>query len=69
MDESTRSRLQFLQAVSIRGEQDLARQRQLIDRLRLDGQPTSQAEDVLVKFERMHQALLGKLRALREGTA
>jgi hypothetical protein len=68
MNESIRSRLELLQAVARKGEQDMARQRQLIDDLRLDGQRTTEAEDVLQKFETMHQALLGKLRALREGT-
>lgn len=68
MNESIRGRLELLQAVARKGEQDMARQRQLIDDLRLDGQRTTEAEDVLQKFETMHQALLGKLHALRNGT-
>jgi hypothetical protein len=61
MDEL--GRLKMLQAVARKAEQDLARQRQLIEDLRLDGHRTSAAEDVLHRFETIHQALLGKLKS------
>jgi hypothetical protein len=61
MDEL--GRLKMLQAVARKGEQDLARQRQLIEDLRLDGQRTTEAEDVLRRFETIHQALLAKLKS------
>jgi hypothetical protein len=64
MDQSSSSRLELLQAVARKGEQDVARQRQLIEDLRLDGHRTSDAEDVLQKFETAYQALLAKLNAL-----
>ena len=51
-----------------KGEQDLARQRQLIEDLRCDGHRTTEAEDVLLRFETAFQAVLAKLNALkREG--
>jgi hypothetical protein len=65
MDQSTPSRLELLQAVARKGEQDLARQRQLIEDLRLDGHRTTEAEDVLQRFQTAYQALLAKLNALR----
>ena len=53
-----------------KGEQDLARQRQLVEDLRLDGDRTTEAEAVLQRFEAIHQALLSKLNGLsREGAA
>ena len=48
-----------------KGEQDLVRQRQLIEDLRLDGHRATEAEDVLKRFEMVYQALLAKLNALR----
>jgi hypothetical protein len=65
MDQSISGRLELLQAVARKGEQDLARQRDLIEDLRLDGHRTTEAEDVLKRFETAHQALLNKLNALR----
>ena len=56
--------MELLQAVARKGEQDLARQRQLIEDLRLDGHRTSEAEDVLQRFEKAYQALLAKLNLL-----
>ena len=64
MDQSISSRLELLQAVATKGEQDLVRQRQVIEDLRLDGRPTADAEDVLQRFQRAHQALLAKLKAV-----
>ena len=64
MDQSTSSRLELLQAVARKGEQDLARRRQLIEDLRLDGHSTTEAEAVLQRFDAIHQALLSKLHAL-----
>jgi len=69
MDQSTSSRLELLQAVARKGEQDLARQRQLIEDLRLDGHRTAEAEVVLQRFETAHQALLSKLNALSGAAA
>jgi hypothetical protein len=69
MDQSTSSRLELLQAVARKGEQDLARQRQLIEDLRLDGHRTTEAEVVLQRFETAHQALLSKLNALSGAAA
>jgi hypothetical protein len=65
MDQSRLSRLELLQAVATKGEQDLARQRQVIEDLRLDGHRTTEAEDVLQRFQSAYQALLDKLNALR----
>jgi len=56
-------------AVARKGEQDLARQRQLIEDLRLDGHRTTEAEVVLQRFETAHQALLSKLNALSGAAA
>jgi hypothetical protein len=58
-------RLALLQAVLTKSEQGLARQRQLIEELRCDGHRTTEAEDVLLRFETAYQALLAKLNALR----
>ena len=53
-----------------KGEQDLARQRQLVEDLRLDGHRTTEAEAVLLRFEAIHEALLSNLNGLsREGAA
>ena len=51
------------------GEQDPARQRQLIEELRLDGHRTTEAEAVLQRFEAIHQALLSKLNTLSRDEA
>jgi len=64
MDQSSAGRLELLQAIARKGEEDLARQRQLIEDLRLDGHRTTEAEDVLQRFETAYQALLVKLNAL-----
>ena len=64
MDQSSSSRLELLQAVARKGEQDLVRQRQLIEDLRRDGHRTTEAEDVLQRFEKTYQALLAKLNML-----
>ena len=64
MDQSSSSRLELLQGVARKGEQDLVRQRQLIEDLRSDGHRTSEAEDVLQRFETAYQALLAKLNVL-----
>jgi hypothetical protein len=69
MDQSTSRRLELLQAVARKGEQDLARLRQLIEDLRLDGHRTTEAEVVLQRFETAHQALLSKLNALSGAAA
>ena len=61
MDQSSASRLELLQAIARKDEKDLARQRQLIEDLRLDGHRTTEAEDVL---QTAYQALLVKLNAL-----
>jgi len=67
MDQSSSDRLELLQAVLRKGEQDLARQRQLIEDLRGDGHRTTEAEDVLRRFETAFQAVLAKLNALQRG--
>jgi hypothetical protein len=64
MDQHTSSRLELLQAVARKAEQDLARQRQRIEDLRLDGHGTTEAEVTLRRFETARQALLSKLNAL-----
>ena len=56
---------ELLQAAARKIEQDLARHRQLIEDLRRDGHRTTEAEDVLQRFETAYQALLAKLNALR----
>jgi hypothetical protein len=67
MDQSSSGRLDLLQAVLRKGEQDLARQRQLIEDLRCDGHRTTEAEDVLRRFETACQAVLAKLNVLKRG--
>jgi hypothetical protein len=52
-----------------KGEQDLARQRQLIEDLSLDGHRPTEAEVVLQRFEIARQALLSKLNALSGAAA
>jgi hypothetical protein len=64
MDQSSSSRLELLQAMARKGEQDLARQRKLLEDLRLDGDRTTEAEAVLQRFEAIYQALLSKLNEL-----
>jgi hypothetical protein len=64
MDQSSPRRLELLQAMARKGEQDLARQRQLIEDLRLDGDRTIEAEVALQRFEAIHQALVSKLNGL-----
>jgi hypothetical protein len=65
MDQSVSGRLVLLQAALRRSEQGLARQRQLIEDLRRDGHRTTEAEDVLLRFEMAYQALLAKLNVPR----
>lgn len=70
MNNVVPSRLELLEVGAKKSEQDLARQRQLIEDLRFDGHRTTEAEAVLQRFEATHQGLLAKLRALRgEGAA
>jgi hypothetical protein len=69
MDHSTSNRLQLLQAVGRKGEQDLVRQRQLLEDLRFDGHRTTEAEAALQKFEAAYSSVLAKLEALRETSA
>jgi hypothetical protein len=64
MDQCTSSRLERLKAMARKGEQDLARQRQLVEDLCLDGHRTTEAEVVLQRFEAIYQALLSKLNGL-----
>jgi hypothetical protein len=52
-----------------KADQDLARQRQLIEELRLDGDWPTEAEAVLQRFEAVHRALLSKLNALSRDEA
>ena len=47
-----------------KASETFARQRQLIEDLRLDGHRTSEAEEVLQRFETAYQTLLTKLNAL-----
>jgi hypothetical protein len=65
MDNVGPSRLELLEVGARKSEQDLARQRQLIEDLRFDGHRTTEAEAVLQRFEATHQGLLAKLGALR----
>jgi hypothetical protein len=69
MDRSSYSRLELLQAVARKAEQDLARQRQVIEDQRLDGHGTTEAEAVLQRFEAIHEALLSKLNGLSREVA
>ena len=65
MDQAVPSRLELLEVGARKSEQDLARQRQLIEDLCFDGHRTTEAEAVLQRFEATHQGLLAKLEALR----
>jgi hypothetical protein len=69
MDQSTSNRLQLLQSVARKGEQDLVRQRQLLEDLRFDCHSTTEAEAALQKFEAAYASLLAKLEALRGAQA
>lgn len=64
--ENRAYRLELLQSAALKTEQALARQRQLIDDLRSDGQRTTEAEAVLQRFEATRRGLLAKLASLRE---
>ena len=69
MDHSTSGRLQLLEAVARKAEQDLVRQRQLLEDLRFDGHITTEAEAALQKLEAAYSSVLAKLEALREAQA
>ena len=69
MDQVVPSRLDRLQAGATKNEQDLARLRQRIEELRVDGQRTTEAEAVFERFEATHQGLLAKLDTLRREQA
>jgi hypothetical protein len=60
-----RSRLDVLERGVRKSANDLARQRQVIEDLCLDGRDTRDAEAVLRRFEAVHGVLLTKLAALR----
>jgi hypothetical protein len=69
MDHSTSSRLQLLEAVARKGDQDLIRQRQLLEDLHFDGHSTTDAEAALQKLEAAYSNVLAKLEALRRAQA
>jgi hypothetical protein len=69
MGKSLASRLELLQSATLKSEQALARQRQLIDDLRFDGHRTTDAEAVLQRFETNRQGLLAKLACLQQEQA
>ena len=69
MENALANRLELLQSASLKSEQALARQRQLIDDLRSDGLGTTEAEAVLQRFEATRQGLLAKLACLQEEQA
>ena len=69
MENALANRLELLQSASLKSEQALARQRQLIDDLRSDGQRTAEAEAVLQRFETNREGLLAKLACLQEEQA
>jgi hypothetical protein len=69
MESSLADRLELLQSATLKSEQALARQRQLIDDLRSDGYGTSEAEAVLRRFEANGQILREKLAFLRQEQA
>lgn len=69
MENALANRLELLQSASVKSEQVLARQRQLIDDLRSDGHGTTEAEAVLQRFEATRQGLLAKLSCLQEEQA
>jgi hypothetical protein len=65
MVQSVSVRVELLQAALRRSEQGLAGQRQRIEDLRRDGHRTTEAEDILLRFEMVYQALLAKLNVPR----
>jgi hypothetical protein len=65
MAPSGQSRLALFEEGIRKSEQDLARQRRVIEDLRSEGYETTQAEAVLKRFEAAHDLLLAKLRGLR----
>jgi hypothetical protein len=69
MENALTNRLELLQSASLKSEQALARQRQLIDDLRFDGLGTTEAEAVLQRFEVTRKGLLAKLAHLQEEQA
>ena len=69
MDQVVPSRLDRLQDGATKNEQDLARLRQRIEDLRVDGQLTTEAEAVFERFEATHQGLLANLDTLRREQA
>jgi hypothetical protein len=69
MEKSLASRLELLQSATLKSEQDVARQRQLIDDLRTDGHGTTEAETILQRFEASRQGLLAKLASLQQAQA
>jgi hypothetical protein len=66
MQHDLANRLELLQSATLKSEQALARQRQLIDDLRSDGHRSTDAEVVLQRFEATRQGLLAKLASLQE---
>lgn len=66
MGNALANRLELLQSATLKSEQDLARQRQLIDDLRSEGHRTTEAEAALQRFEAARQGLLAKLACLQE---
>jgi hypothetical protein len=69
MENALANRLELLQSATLKSEEALARQRQLIDDLRFDGLGTTEAEAVLQRFEATRQGLLAKLACLQEEKA
>jgi hypothetical protein len=69
MEKPLASRLELLQSATLKSEQALVRQRQLIDDLRFDGHRTTDAEAVLQRFEANRQGLLAKLACLHQEQA
>lgn len=65
MGPSGQSRLELFEEGVRKSEQDLARQRRVIEDLRSEGYETTQAEAVLKRFEAAHDLLQAKLRGLR----
>jgi uncharacterized coiled-coil protein SlyX len=65
MGPSGQSRFELLEEGIRKSEQDLARQRQVIEDLSSEGHETTEAEAVLKRFEAAHHLLLAKLGALR----
>ena len=66
MEKSFASRLELLRSATLKSEQDVARQRQMIENLRTDGHRTTEAEAVLQRFEASRQGLLAKLASLQQ---